>query len=82
MVKNAEILKKNYNFFLKKLPHLLKEESNKNKFALISKNKIIGIYKTFDKTLDVAIKEQGFELETFIIQKIEEQKIHKFSRVV
>ena len=80
MVK-TEILEKNYKFFLKKLPKLLKEKKNKNKFALISGNKIVGIYVNFDKALDVAIKEQGFELETFIIQKIEKQIVHKFSRI-
>ena len=80
MVK-TEILEKNYKFFLKKLPKLLKEKKNKNKFALISGNKIVRIYVNFDKALDVAIKEQGFELETFIIQKIEKQIVHKFSRI-
>ncbi len=80
MTKEA-ILNRNYTFFKKKLPELLSEESNKNKFALICNQEIIGIYHTFEQAINVAKEEKNFELETFIIQKIEDQK-HFISRVL
>ena len=75
------ILNKNYTFFKKKLPELLSDENNKNKFALICNQEIIGIYHTFEQAINVAKEEKNFELETFIIQKIEDQK-HFISRIL
>ena len=77
---NEELLNKNYKFFKKKLAYLLKDKNKKNKFALIYNEEIIGIYETLEKSIEVATKEKKLQWETFLIQKIEEQKVHYISR--
>ena len=79
--KNEELLKKNYRFFKTELPNLLKDDNNKGKFALIESEKIIGIYDTLEQAINVAIEEKKFKLETFLVQKIEKQKVHYISRI-
>ena len=80
MVKKEVLLNKNYAFFKKKLPELMSNENNKNKFVLIHNQEIIGVYNNIKKAIEVAVEEKKFEWETFLVQKIEEQKIHYISR--
>ena len=75
------ILNKNYTFFKKKLPELLSDRNNENKFALICNQEVIGIYHTFEQAINMAKEEKKFELGTFIIQKIENQE-HFISRIL
>ena len=76
-----ELMKQNYDFFLSQLPRLLEDKNNIGNYVLIENKKIIGIYDTLYEAIDVAKKEKKFEIETFIIQKIEEQKILYISRL-
>lgn len=78
--KNEKLLKKNYAFFQNQLPTLLKDQNKKDKFALIKDEQIIGIYDTVEQAIDTAIKKKKFELETFLVQKIEKQQVHYISR--
>lgn len=78
---NKDVLEKNYLFFIDKLPELLKDSNKKNKIALIRNQKIIGFYENIEKAINTA-KENKFELETFLIQKVEKQQIHYTSRTV
>ena len=77
---NKELLKKNYEFFKKILPSLLKDQDKKDKFAVIKEESLIGIYETLEQAIDTATKEKKFKLGTFLIQKIEKQQIHYTSR--
>ena len=74
--KTEKLLKKNYVFFRSQLPTLLKNKSNKNKFALIKDEQIVGVYDTVEKAINTAVKEKQFKLETFLVQKIEKQQVH------
>ena len=78
---NKDILEKNYLFFIDKLPELLEDSNKKNKIALIRDQKIIGFYEDIEKAMNTA-KENKFELETFLIQKVEKQQTHYISRIV
>ena len=69
---------KNYIFFTKQLPELMRDK--KGKFVLIKDESIIQIYDEFEKAIDSATKEKKFELGTFIIQKIEDET-HYISRL-
>ena len=60
---------------------MLEDKNNIGNYVLIENRKIIGIYDNLYEAIDVAKKEKKFELETFIIQKIEEQKILYISRL-
>ena len=79
--KNEKLLKKNYKFFQKQLPNLLKDQNKKNKFALIKDEQIIGIYDNVEQAIDTAVKEKNFKLETFLVQKVEKQQVHYISRI-
>ena len=79
-IKN-KLLTQNYDFFLSQLPKLLEDKNNIGNYVLIENRKIIGIYDNLYEAIDVAKKEKKFDLETFIIQKIEEQKILYISRL-
>lgn len=74
-------MKQNYDFFLSQLPKLLKDKNNIGNYVLIENKKIIGIYDNLYEAIDVAKEEKKFEIETFIIQKIEEQRILSISRL-
>ena len=75
------LMKQNYDFFLSQLPKLLEDKNNIGNYVLIESRKIIGIYDNLYEAIDVAKKEKQFEIETFIIQKIEEQKNLYISRL-
>ena len=75
------LMKQNYDFFLSQLPRLLEDKNNIGNYVLIENKKIIGIYDNLYEAIDVAKKEKKFEIETFIIQKIEEQKILYISKL-
>lgn len=77
---NKKLLKKNYEFFKKILPGLLKDQDKKDKFAIIKEESLIGIYETLEQAIDTATKEKKFKLGTFLVQKIEKQQIHRISR--
>ena len=74
-------MKQNYDFFLSQLPKLLKDKDNIGNYVLIENREIIGIYDNLYEAVDIAKKEKKFEPETFIIQKIEEQRILYISRL-
>jgi len=58
-------LKDEYNYFQTNLPELFKKYPNK--FIVIKRQKILGVYKSFDDAFDkTRIRE---ELGTFIIQE-------------
>ena len=76
-----KFMKQNYDFFLSQLPKLLEDKKNIGNYVLIENRKIIGIYDNLYEAIDVAKEEKKFEIETFIIQKIEEQKILYISRL-
>ena len=76
-----KLMKQNYDFFLSQLPKLLEDKNNIGNYVLIENRKIIGIYDNLYEAIDVAKEEKKFEIETFIIQKIEEQKILYISRL-
>ena len=76
-----KLMKQNYDFFLSQLPKLLEDKNNIGNYVLIESQKIIGIYDNLYEAIDVAKKEKKFEIETFIIQKIEEQRILYISRL-
>ena len=76
-----KLMRQNYNFFLSQLPKLLENKKNIGNYALVENRKIIGIYDNLYEAIDVAKKEKKFDPETFIIQKIEEQKILYISRL-
>ena len=80
-IEDKDVLEDNYLFFIDKLPELLEDSNKKNKIVLIRDQKIIGFYENIDKALNTA-KEHKFELETFLIQKVEKQQIHYTSRTV
>ena len=52
----------------------------KIKFALIKDEQIIDIYDTVEQAINIATKEKNFKLETFLVQKIEKQKVHYIPR--
>ena len=79
--KKEKLLRKNYIFFKSQLPTLLKDQKKKNKFALIKDEQIIDIYDTVEQAINIATKEKNFELETFLVQKIEKQKVHYILRI-
>ena len=79
--KKEKLLKKNYIFFQNQLPALLKDQKKKNKFALIKDEQIIDIYDTVEEAINTAVKEKNFKLETFLVQRIEEQQVHYISRI-
>lgn len=76
-----EILKQEYDYFLTKLKDLLSDNNNKGKIALIKDKKIQGIYNDIDEAILDATQEKGYELETFLVQKIEKQQTHYISRI-
>ena len=76
-----KLLNKNYKFFKKKLPELLKDTNKKNKYALIYDEKVIGIYETVKEAIEVATEEKKLNWETFLVQKIEKQTVHYISRI-
>ena len=78
--KKEKLLRKNYIFFKSQLPTLLKDKKKKNKFALIKDEQIIDIYDTVEQAINTATKEKNFKLETFLVQKIEKQKVHYIPR--
>ena len=80
-IKNADVLEQNYLFFIDRLPELLEDSNKKNKIALIKDQKIIGFYEDIEKAMNTA-KENKFELETFLIQKVEKQQKHYISRII
>ena len=75
------LMKENYDFFISQLPKLLEDKNNVGNYVLIENKEIIGIYDNLYEAVDVAKKEKKFEPETFIIQKIEEQRILYISRL-
>ena len=79
--KKEKLLRKSYIFFKSQLPTLLKDQKKKNKFALIKDEKIIDIYDTVEQAINIATKEKNFKLETFLVQKIEKQKVHYILRI-
>ena len=79
--KKEKLLKKNYTFFKSQLPTLLRDQKKKNKFALIKDEQIIDIYDTVEQAINIATKEKNFKLETFLVQKIEKQKVHYILRI-
>ena len=79
--KKEKLLRKNYIFFKSQLPTLLKDKKKKNKFALIKDEQIIDIYDTVEQAINIATKEKNFKLETFLVQKIEKQKVHYILRI-
>ena len=74
-----QLLLKNYQFFIKKLPSLLKDEDKKNKFAVIKDKKIVGFYESIEDAM-IEAKEKNIELGTFLVQKIEKEQVHRISR--
>ena len=68
-------------FFQNQLPFLLKDKNKKNKFAIIKDEEIVGVYDTVEQAINTAIKEKKFQLETFLVQKIEKQQAHYISRI-
>ena len=74
-------MKENYDFFLSQLPKLLEDKNNVGNYVLIENKEIIGIYDNLYEAIDIAKKQKKFEPETFIIQKIEEQRILYISRL-
>ncbi len=79
--KKEKLLRNNYIFFKSQLPTLLKDQKKKNKFALIKDEQIIDIYDTVEQAINIATKEKNFKLETFLVQKIEKQKVHYILRI-
>ena len=71
-MQDKEQLKKDYDFFNKKLGDLLK--TSRNKVILIKNEKIIDIFDTHHEAYKVA--SQKFKLGTFIIQKIDDTPVH------
>lgn len=70
-----------YNFFKQGLPSLLKDKDKKGKFALIKDQKIIGFYLSIDDAMEKANIE-NIEPGTFLVQKVEKDIVHHFSRIV
>ena len=81
IMKKEEIFKRNYIFFKKELPKLLKDENKIGKFALIERECIIGVYDDFEQALDIAIKEKNYKVGTFLVKKIETEKVQYISRM-
>lgn len=76
-----DILKQEHDYFLQKLKELLSDDNKKGKIALIKDKKIQGIYSDIEEAITAATQEKGYELETFLVQKIEKQKTHYISRI-
>lgn len=76
-----KLIKQNYDFFLSQLPKLLENKNNIGNYVLIENQKIIGIYNNLYEAIDVAKREKKFKIESFIIQKIEEQRVLSISRL-
>ncbi|MDE0092825.1 MAG: hypothetical protein OXN83_06035 [Oligoflexia bacterium] len=75
------LMKENYDFFISQLPKLLENKNNIGNYVLIENKEIIGIYDNLYEAVDMVKKEKKLEPETFIIQKIEEQRILYISRL-
>ena len=65
---------KNYDAFRKKLPELLKDKSNLNKFSLWHKQEMVDIYDTEADAIKVG-KEKYKAFGNFSVQKITEEII-------
>ncbi|MFH1067353.1 MAG: hypothetical protein V1746_05595 [bacterium] len=75
---NVGELEKDEAFFQKELPKLLPEAG---KYALIFKQKLIGIFPTYQEALSKGYELAG--LETFLVQQISQiPQVQQFSRVV
>ena len=62
---NNDLLKKEFDFYVKNHDELIKKYLNK--FIVIKEQKIVGSYETLEEAVSEATKK--YELGTFIIQK-------------
>jgi hypothetical protein len=61
---NSDFVKKNYAWFEKNLPELVK--SYEDKYVVIKEEKLLSAYETFDEAFNETVKTE--DLGTFIIQ--------------
>lgn len=62
--------------FRENRPKLLADPANEGKYALVSKDKILGLYPSFDAAL--AVGDAVFGLEPFLIQMVVKHEIPKY----
>ena len=73
---NKELINKNYDFFKKALPQLMKEHPNK--IAVVRNQKIIETFDTVEEA-DQFVIEKKYQTGTFLIQEINDT-VHYISR--
>ena len=74
---DTELVNKNYTFFKKELPRLMREHLDK--VAIVKDQKIIKIFDTV-KEADQFVREKKYQSGTFLIQEIDDT-VHYVSRL-
>ena len=74
---DTELINKNYNYFKKALPQLMKEHPNK--VAVVKDQKVIKIFSNIEEA-DQFVIEKKYQPGTFLIQEINDT-IHYISRL-